>query len=47
MAIVGGAVIPLLMGIATDNVNVAFCLVIPLVCYAYITFFGLKGAKTD
>jgi len=47
MGIVGGAVIPLLMGVASDKVGITLCFIIPLVCYAYITFFGMKGAKTD
>jgi FHS family L-fucose permease-like MFS transporter len=47
MAIVGGAIVPLLMGVASDKISIAACFLIPLVCYAYITFFGLKGAKTD
>lgn len=43
--IVGGAVIPLLMGAATDSFSAKGALIIPIVCYAYITFFALKGSK--
>ncbi len=43
--IVGGAVIPVLMGAFTDAFTARFALLIPIVCYAYITFFALKGSK--
>jgi len=43
--IVGGAVIPVLMGALTDSFSARGALLIPVVCYAYITFFALKGSK--
>jgi FHS family L-fucose permease-like MFS transporter len=46
MAIIGGAVAPLLMGAisdATGSIQVAY--IIPLICCAYIFFFGVKGHK--
>jgi FHS family L-fucose permease-like MFS transporter len=43
--IVGGAVIPLLMGALTDSFSARGALLIPVLCYAYITFFALKGSK--
>ncbi|HNX43749.1 MAG TPA: MFS transporter [Bacteroidales bacterium] len=43
--IVGGAVVPLLMGAATDSFSARGALIIPIICYAYITFFALKGSK--
>jgi len=43
--IVGGAVIPLIIGAVTDSVSARGALLIPVICYAYITFFGLKGSK--
>ena len=43
--IVGGAVIPLLMGWFTDSISVRAALVIPVVSYLYIVFFALKGSK--
>jgi len=43
--IVGGAVIPLLMGGLTDAFSARGALLIPVICYAYITFFALKGSK--
>ncbi len=44
MTIVGGAVCPALMGaIGAENMNVGF--IVPLVCFAYITFFGFICSK--
>jgi len=43
--IVGGAVIPVLMGALTDSFSARGALLIPILCYAYITFFALKGSK--
>jgi FHS family L-fucose permease-like MFS transporter len=43
--IVGGAVVPLLMGGLTDAFSARGALLIPILCYAYITFFALKGSK--
>lgn len=43
--IVGGAVIPLLMGALTDVLSARGALLIPIICYAYIVFFALKGSK--
>ena len=43
--IVGGAVVPLLMGALTDSFSARGALLVPVLCYAYITFFALKGSK--
>ena len=43
--IVGGAVVPLLMGALTDGFSARGALLIPILCYGYITFFALKGSK--
>ena len=43
--IVGGAVIPLLMGWLTDTISVRAALIVLVVCYLYIVFFALKGSK--
>lgn len=40
MAIVGGAVVPLLQGICADNVNLQISFLIPALCYVYIGWFG-------
>lgn len=43
--IVGGSVIPLLMGWFTDTISVRAALAIPVISYLYIVFFALKGSK--
>ncbi len=43
--IAGGAIIPLLIGGLTDIFSARGALLIPILCYAYITFFALKGSK--
>jgi MFS transporter, FHS family, L-fucose permease len=43
--ICGGAIIPLLMGLMTDATTARIALLVSVLCYAYITFFGLKGCK--
>lgn len=43
--IAGGAIIPLLIGYVTDISTAKMALLIPIICYAYITFFALKGSK--
>jgi FHS family L-fucose permease-like MFS transporter len=44
-AIVGGAIIPALLGAAADKYGIQRAFVIPLICYAYITWYGLWGSK--
>lgn len=42
-AIVGGAFIPPLYGATADSIGLQLALVIPMVCYAYISYYGFKG----
>ncbi len=45
MAIVGGAVIPLLMGMLADRIGIHHAFVLPLVCYLYIAYYGISGSR--
>jgi FHS family L-fucose permease-like MFS transporter len=45
MAIVGGAVIPLLQGVLADGFGIQHAFVLPLLCYAYIAFYGFNGSR--
>lgn len=47
MAIVGGAVLPLLQGVIADHVGVHHAFVIPVICYLYILFYGLNGSRPN
>jgi FHS family L-fucose permease-like MFS transporter len=40
VAIVGGAIVPLLTGLAADSVGLKMALIVPAVCYALILAFG-------
>jgi FHS family L-fucose permease-like MFS transporter len=45
MAIVGGAIVPLLQGVLADRVGIQAAFVLPLLCYAYIAWYGVKGSR--
>jgi FHS family L-fucose permease-like MFS transporter len=45
MAILGGAVLPAIMGRISDATNIRTAFVIPLVCYLYISYFAVSGYK--
>jgi FHS family L-fucose permease-like MFS transporter len=47
MAIVGGAVIPLLQGVLADRIGIQHAFVLPLLCYLYIGFYGVSGSRGD
>lgn len=47
MAIVGGAVMPVLQGMLADRFGVHHAFILPLLCYLYIVFYGFKGSKLD
>ena len=43
MAVVGGAVVPLLQGLLADWQGIRVAFVLPALCYAYIAFYGAAG----
>jgi FHS family L-fucose permease-like MFS transporter len=45
MAIVGGAVVPAIQGLAADSFGLHISFVIPILCYAYIMHYGFIGSK--
>jgi FHS family L-fucose permease-like MFS transporter len=45
MAIVGGALIPLAQGALADSLGLQLSFLLPILCYLYIVFYGLKGHK--
>lgn len=47
MAIVGGAVVPFLQGMLADRIGVHHSFILPLLCYGYIIFYGLVGARAS
>ena len=45
MAIVGGAIVPFIQGFFADRIGIQASFYVPLVCYGFILFFGLKFAR--
>jgi len=45
MAIVGGAIIPLLQGMLADGIGLQYSFILPLLCYGYIVFYGVSGSR--
>jgi len=43
MAIVGGAVIPVIQGAVADAVGIQLAFLVPLCCYSYVAYYGIKG----
>jgi FHS family L-fucose permease-like MFS transporter len=43
MGIVGGAIIPVLQGFLADGIGIHHCFIIPVACYLFIAWYGLKG----
>ncbi len=43
-AIVGGAVIPLVQGVAADTIGIQLSFIVPMLCYIYIGWYALRGA---
>jgi MFS transporter, FHS family, L-fucose permease len=47
MAIVGGAILPVIQGVIADHVGLHHAFVLPVMCYLYILFYGLSGSKPN
>ena len=45
MAIVGGAVIPLVQGTIADALGLHHSFILPVICYGFIAYYGLEGYK--
>jgi FHS family L-fucose permease-like MFS transporter len=45
MGIVGGAVFPPIMGRISDISNIQLSYLVPVVCFVYIGYFGIKNLK--
>ncbi len=44
-AIVGGAILPVVQGFFADNIGIHHAFFIPVFCYIYIAYYGIKGHK--
>jgi FHS family L-fucose permease-like MFS transporter len=47
MAIVGGAIVPLLVGTIADRYGLQHAFIVPIICYLYIAYYGLRGSKPN
>jgi len=47
MAIVGGAIIPLLQGLLADRIGIQHAFVLPLLCYLFIIHYGFSGSRIE
>jgi FHS family L-fucose permease-like MFS transporter len=45
MAIVGGAILPVLQGALADSIGIHMAFVMPAVCYLYIVYYGFIGSR--
>ena len=45
MAIVGGAILPFVQGVFADHIGLQHAFFLPLLCYLYIVFYGLRGSR--
>jgi FHS family L-fucose permease-like MFS transporter len=45
MSIIGGAIVPAVMGKISDVANIQRAFVVPLLCHAYVLYFALRGYK--
>jgi FHS family L-fucose permease-like MFS transporter len=47
MAIVGGAILPVIQGVIADRVGIHHAFFLPVICYLYILYYGLSGSKPN
>ena len=45
MAIVGGAIVPVIQGYFADHLGILTSFFVPAVCYGYIVYYGFKGSQ--
>ena len=47
MAIVGGAILPLMQGAIADHIGIQSAFFVPVACYLYILYYALSGSKPN
>jgi len=45
MAILGGAIVPVIQGAVADSIGVHSSFIVPIFCYVYIAYYGWRGYK--
>jgi FHS family L-fucose permease-like MFS transporter len=47
MAIVGGAIVPVIQGAVADRLGIHHAFFLPVICYLYILFYALRGSMPN
>jgi FHS family L-fucose permease-like MFS transporter len=47
MAIVGGAIVPVVQGAIADRIGIHHAFFVPVLCYLYILFYAVSGSKPN
>jgi len=47
LAIVGGAILPLVQGVLADVIGLQLSFFLPILCYFFIAYYGFSGSKPD
>ena len=47
MAIVGGAILPVIQGVIADHLGLHHAFILPLICYLYILYYALIGSRPN
>ena len=47
MAIVGGAILPVIQGAIADQFGLHHAFILPVICYLYILYYGLRGSRPN
>lgn len=42
-SIVGGAILPIIQGVFADKIGIHYAFFVPILCYLYIFYYGIKG----
>lgn len=45
LAIVGGAIVPLIQGVLADGIGLQSSFFLPIICYVFIAYYGFSGSK--
>lgn len=45
LAIVGGAIVPLLQGMLADSIGITLSFLLPAACYLFIAYYGVMGSR--
>jgi FHS family L-fucose permease-like MFS transporter len=45
MAIVGGAILPVVQGAIADRIGIHHAFILPVLCYLYIAYYAFRGSR--